>query len=353
VSDFSQHTHRRFDPLRGEWVVVSPQRNERPWQGQIEQPEAERPAAYDPACYLCPGNARAHGERNPRYTSTFAFDNDFGALLPATPASASAHAGLLVAQSERGVCRVVCFSPRHDLALARMEALAIRTVVDAWIGEYAALAAVPWVSYATIFENRGATMGASNPHPHCQIWATEHIPNGAATEQNALATYEAGHGTCLLCDYVALELQLGERVVCANDAFAGIVPFWAVWPFETLLVSRRHLTTMSSLDDAGRDGLADILKELTTRYDNLFDSPFPYSMGYHQQPIRGGSGAAVHLHAHFYPPLLRSATVRKFMVGFELLGSPQRDLTPEDAAARLKAVPSAHYSSRPTAGASQ
>jgi UDPglucose--hexose-1-phosphate uridylyltransferase len=342
--------HRRFDPLRAEWVIVSPQRNERPWQGQIDRPDAEHPPAFDPSCYLCPGNERAHGKRNPPYTSTFAFDNDFPALLPSTPASASADAGLLVAQSERGVCRVVCFSPRHDLTLARMDESSIRAVVDAWIDEYTALAAVPWISYAVIFENRGAAMGASNPHPHCQIWATEHIPNEPATEQEALARYRANHRSCLLCDYVALELRRRERVVCTNELFVAIVPFWAAWPFETLLVSRRHVTTLSTMGDSERDALADILKQLTTRYDNLFEVPFPYSMGFHQQPIRGVSDETVHLHGHFYPPLLRSATIRKFMVGFELLGSPQRDFTPEDAAARLQAVSSVHYSVRSATG---
>jgi UDPglucose--hexose-1-phosphate uridylyltransferase len=345
--------HRRLDPLRGEWVIVSPHRNARPWQGQIDPPEAEHAPAFDAACYLCPGNERANGARNPHYTSTFAFDNDFGALLPSTSASASAEAGLLVAQSERGVCRVVCFSPRHDLTLARMDAPAIRAVVDAWIGEYTALAAEPWVSYATIFENRGAAMGASNPHPHCQIWATEHIPTEPATEQEALTRYRASHGSCLLCDYVALELRLRERVVCSNEVFVAIVPFWAAWPFETLLVSRPHVTTLATLGDTERDALADVLKQLTTRYDNLFETPFPYSMGFHQQPIGGGSDETVHLHAHFYPPLLRSATIRKFMVGFELLGSPQRDLTPEDAAARLQAAAGVHYSVRAHAGVSR
>jgi UDPglucose--hexose-1-phosphate uridylyltransferase len=345
--------HRRFDPLRGEWVIVSPHRNARPWQGQIDLPEPAHAPAFDAACYLCPGNARANGGRNPLYTSTFAFDNDFGALFPSTSASASAEAGLLVAQSERGVCRVLCFSPQHDLTLARMETRAIRAVVDAWIGEYTALAAVPWVSYATIFENRGAAMGASNPHPHGQIWATEHIPNEPATEQEALTRYRANHSSCLLCDYVALELRLRERVVCSNELFVAMVPFWAAWPFETLLVSRRHVTTLPTLGDSDRDALADILKQLTTRYDNLFETPFPYSMGFHQQPIRGGSDEMVHLHAHFYPPLLRSAIIRKFMVGFELLGSPQRDLAPEDAAARLQAASGVHYSVRSAVEASR
>ena len=344
--------HRRFDPLRGEWVIVSPHRNDRPWQGQVDPPPAEHLPAFDPGCYLCPGNARANGERNPPYTSTFAFDNDFAALVPSTPAFATVDNGLLNAQSERGLCRVVCFSPRHDLTLPRMEVSAIRAVIDAWIGEYRTLAAVPWMAYATIFENRGAMMGASNLHPHGQVWATEHVPHEAAVEQRELAAYQHQHGSCLLCDYIALELRLGERIVFANDAFAAIVPYWAVWPFETLVVSTRHVDALPSLRDVERDALADILKQLTTRYDNLFEAPFPYSMGFHQQPMQGAADGVAHLHAHFYPPQLRSASVRKFMVGFELLGSPQRDFTPEEAAARLRAVSPEHYTERPATGAS-
>jgi UDPglucose--hexose-1-phosphate uridylyltransferase len=348
--DLRQHPHRRFNPLRNDWVIVSPDRNKRPWQGTVEAADAEQRATHDPACYLCPGNERAGGIRNPEYTSTFAFDNDFPALLPETPASATANHDLLVSQSERGICRVLCFSPRHDLTLSRMDTAAIRAVVDAWIGEYAALTAVPWLAYATIFENRGAAMGASNPHPHCQIWATEHIPNEPSLELDALTAHHARQGSCLLCDYAALELAAGERIVCANDGFVALVPFWAAWPFETLVISRRHVGVLTSLHDEERDALADILKQVTTRYDNVFETPFPYSMGFHQQPVRGGAPETAHLHAHFYPPLLRSAAIRKFMIGFELLGSPQRDVTPEDAASRLKAVPGVHYSERSQAG---
>jgi UDPglucose--hexose-1-phosphate uridylyltransferase len=334
--------HRRFDPLRGEWIIVSPHRADRPWQGQIDPPSLVDAPAFDPSCYLCPGNARAGGSRNPAYTSTFVFDNDFAAVLPSTPAFSSADDGLLIAQSERGRCRVVCFSPRHDLALPRMDVPGIRAVVDAWADEYAALAAEPWAEYATIFENRGAMMGASNPHPHGQVWATEHVPHQAAIERRALETYRAQRGSCLLCDYAALERRRGERLVCANDAFVAVVPFWAVWPFEILVIAMRHVGALPSLGGDERDALADILKQLTTRYDNLFEAPFPYSMGFHQEPLHDRDASA-HLHAHFYPPLLRSATVRKFMVGFELLGSPQRDFTPEEAAARLQAVASVHY----------
>ena len=369
--DLRQHPHRRFNPLRNEWVIVSPHRNQRPWQGAVDPAAAEPRAAYDPACYLCPGNARAGGVRNPLYSSTFAFDNDFPALrlarpepvegrarsgqalVPATPAVPAPNHDLLVAEAERGLCRVVCFSPRHDLTLARMETVALRAVVDAWIQEYAAFAEQPWLAYATIFENRGAVMGASNPHPHCQIWATEHVPNDPALELAALIAYRERQGSCVLCDYTALELAAGERIVCANDGFVALVPFWAAWPFETLVVCRRHVSAMTSLQGEERDALADILKQMTTRYDNVFETPFPYSMGFHQQPLRGGSQGAAHLHAHFYPPLLRSATVRKFMVGFELLGSPQRDLTPEEAASRMRAVPAVHYRERSQAEVSR
>lgn len=347
--------HRRFDPLRGEWVLVSPHRNARPWQGQVEKTAPENLPQYDPDCYLCPGNVRANGQRNPPYTSTFVFDNDFPALVPDPPSSSDqqpATSNLLIATPERGICRVLCFSPRHDLTLSRMEAPAIRTVIDAWVGECSSLASVPWTHYALVFENRGTLMGASNPHPHCQIWATEHLPNEPAREQTSLASYRDRHGSCLLCDYADLEASGRERLVCANDHFLVVVPFWAVWPFETLLIARRHVAAMRDLDDAGRNALADILKQLTTRYDNLFETSFPYSMGFHQA-LRHESSTTDHLHAHFYPPLLRSATVRKFMVGFEMLGTPQRDLTPEDAAARLQAVGDEHYSTRSSAGASR
>ena len=349
----SQQPHRRFNPLRNEWVIVSPHRHERPWQGTVEPATREQTASYDPTCYLCPGNERAHGVRNPQYGATFAFENDFPALAPATSSSATAGRGLLVAESERGRCRVLCFSPRHDLALARMDPSAIRAVVDAWIDEYAALAATPALAYATIFENRGAAMGASNPHPHCQIWATEHVPNEPSLELAAMDAYRAREGSCLLCDYAALELTAGERIVCANDGFIAVVPFWAVWPFETLVLSRRHVSGLTSLADEEREALAQILKQLTSRYDNVFEAPFPYSMGFHQQPIRGGTRETAHLHAHFCPPLLRSATIRKFMVGFELLGSPQRDVTPEEAAERLRQAGPVHYRDRAAAGAAR
>jgi UDPglucose--hexose-1-phosphate uridylyltransferase len=333
--DLQDRPHRRFNPLTREWVLVSPHRARRPWQGQTEAVAGPAAVAYDPSCYLCPGNARAGGQRNPPYTGTFVFENDFAALLPDTPDGRRDDGGLLVAESERGSCRVVCFSPDHSLTLARMTAAQIRPVVDAWAAQFEELLALPFVRYVQIFENRGEMMGCSNPHPHCQIWATASLPNEPAKEQAALTDYVAERHACLLCDYLALERRLGERMVCENDSFAVVAPFWAVWPFETILISKRHAGGLDALNGAERDGLADILKRIGTRYDGLFRAPFPYTMGFHQR-LAGADSGLWHLHAHYYPPLLRSATVRKFMVGFELLAEPQRDITPESAAARLR-----------------
>jgi UDPglucose--hexose-1-phosphate uridylyltransferase len=329
--------HRRLNRLTGTWLLVSPHRTARPWQGQVEpEVEQDRPA-YDPACYLCPGNERAGGARTPEYTATYVFDNDFAALLPDTPPQRLDRDGLLVAESERGICRVVCFSPRHDLTLGAMHTPAIRAVVDTWVAQYTELGGMPWVRCVLIFENRGAMMGASNPHPHGQIWANERLPNEPAAELAQQRAYAAGGG-CLLCDYLAVELKEGDRLVCQNDAFVALVPFWAVWPFETLVLPRAHRGAVGDLDAGERDALADLLGRLTRRYDRLFGVTFPYSMGFHQRPTDGAPYPEWHLHAHFYPPLLRSATVRKFMVGYELLGQPQRDITPERAAEQLRAV---------------
>lgn len=332
-------THRRLNPLTGEWVLVSPHRTQRPWQGQVER--HARPAAvpYDASCYLCPGNERAGGAHNPAYESTFVFVNDFAALLPAAAALPPDKHPLFQAAPERGLCRVVCFSPNHSLTVSRMSAEALRQVVDTWADQFLDLAAKPFVNAVQIFENRGEMMGASNPHPHCQIWATESIPNELGKEVAAFARQRR----CLLCSYLEEELRRGERIVCANGHFAALVPFWAVWPFETLVLPRRHVTGMDELGNEERTGLADILRRLTTRYDNLFETPFPYSMGFHQRPTDGQAHPNFHLHAHFYPPLLRSATIRKFMVGFEMLGGPQRDITPEAAAAQLRALTERHY----------
>jgi UDPglucose--hexose-1-phosphate uridylyltransferase len=292
---------------------------------------------------MCPGNTRAGGESNPTYTSTYVFGNDFPALKPETPQEVQNERDLIVAQGERGICRVVCFSPQHDLTLARMEVGDIRLVVDLWAEQYRELGALSFISWVQIFENRGAMMGASNPHPHCQIWASSNLPNEAAKEQASLSAYHLTHGHSLLGDYLEMELEAGERLVCQNDHFAVVVPFWAIWPFETLVISKRPISGLDKLNDEERDGLAAILKLLTTRYENLFEVSFPYSAGFHQRPTDGLSHPEWHLHMHFFPPLLRSARVRKFMVGYEMLGTPQRDITPEAAAEQLRGLSDIHY----------
>ncbi|NOK61288.1 MAG: UDP-glucose--hexose-1-phosphate uridylyltransferase [Chloroflexi bacterium AL-W] len=341
--NLNDHPHRRYNPLTREWVLVSPHRTQRPWQGQIERPAQEQRPIHDPQCYLCPGNTRAGGTTNPQYEQTFVFTNDYAALLSESPDGSYNIGGLLHAESERGTCRVVCFSPRHDLTMAEMDVLSITAVVEMWIEQYGEMGAQPLTNYVQIFENRGAMMGASNPHPHGQIWATEHLPLNVARELETQHDYYVEHERTLLADYLKLELEAHERLVCHNNHFVALVPFWAVWPFETMLISRRPAGALSDLDQNERGALADILKQLTTRYDNLFEVSFPYSMGFHQRPTDGGAYPEWHLHAHFYPPLLRSATVRKFMVGFELLAEPQRDITPEQAAERLRSVPEKHY----------
>jgi UDPglucose--hexose-1-phosphate uridylyltransferase len=338
-SEFFNRPHRRLNPLTREWVLVSPHRTQRPWQGQVEKPAAENMPQYDPQCYLCPGNMRAGGKQTPQYDSVYVFDNDYPALLTDTPEASVSQEGLLVAESERGIARVICFSPRHDLTLALMDRPAIRKVVDAWVAQYQELGALDYINHVQIFENRGAMMGSSNPHPHGQIWAQEHVPDLPAKELAGQAAYLADNSKCLLCSYVELELKEEARLVCQNESWLAVVPFWAVWPFETLLVSKAHAGTISELDEAQRDGLADILKRMTTRFDHLFEVSFPYSMGFHQTPTDGQNYPAHHLHAHFYPPLLRSATIRKFMVGYELLANPQRDITPESSAERLRSLP--------------
>jgi UDPglucose--hexose-1-phosphate uridylyltransferase len=343
IAGLAEHPHRRLNLLSGEWVLVSPHRTQRPWQGQVEKRQEEARPPYDPACYLCPGNERANGERNPEYRGTFVFENDFAALRPHGSQATVDDAGLLVARGEPGACRVICFSPRHDLSLPDMEPAALRAVVDVWTEEYERLGRRPDIGHVQIFENKGQVMGCSNPHPHGQVWAQRSVPMHVAREAERQDMHFVRHGRTLLADYLALELERGERIVCANDGFVALVPFWAVWPFELLVIARTPVQHLGMLDDAGRDALADIVKQVTVRYDNLFEVSFPYSAGIHQAPTDGRDHRGWHLHLHFYPPLLRSATVRKFLVGYEMLGEPQRDLTPEAAADRLRALPTVHY----------
>jgi UDPglucose--hexose-1-phosphate uridylyltransferase len=344
--DLKDAPHRRFNPLTREWILVSPQRAQRPWQGQIERTTAPASVEYDPACYLCPGNARAHGQRNPAYTGTFVFENDFPALMPDTRAGKVNVENLILADSEQGNCRVACFSPRHDLTLSRMKPAEVEAVVQMWADQSRDLAAVPSIRYVEIFENRGALMGASNPHPHCQIWTNTQLPNIPAREQESQEDFLSRNGQCLLCRYLSLELESGERVICENKSFVAVVPFWALWPFETLVIGRRHFGAFEDLTAIEQMELAEVLRRITIRYDNLFETPFPYSMGFHPQPTDGKPHAEWHFHAHYLPPLLRSATVQKFMVGYEMLAMPQRDITAESAAARLREMSETHYLDR-------
>jgi UDPglucose--hexose-1-phosphate uridylyltransferase len=338
--------HRRYNPLKDEWVLVSPHRTQRPWLGQVEKTPALILPEYDSECYLCPGNSRVGGVRNPVYDSTFVFDNDFPALLPPDDTQ-PATSDLFRAEPASGISRVVCFSPRHDLTLPELPLADVEQVVRTWIDQTRDLGERDNLAYVQVFENKGEMMGCSNPHPHSQIWATSFVPNEPLREQRAMLEYLTRTGGCLLCDVYAAEQDTGERIVLENDGFIAFVPFWAVWPYELLLISRRHFGALTDLRATEIRNLAELLKQVTIRYDNLFEISFPYSMGFHQSPFDGEPHPEAHFHLHFYPPLLRSATVRKFMVGFEMLAMPQRDLTPESAAERLRELNPLHYRSRP------
>ena len=345
--------HRRFSPLTGEWVLVSPQRSGRPWLGQVEKTPPESLPAYDPTCYLCPGNARAGGIRNPDYRGTFVFDNDFAALDPEPEGPHEGRDGsLLLAESERGICRVVCFSPRHDLTLPELDSGAVEDVITTWCAQSADLGALDFVQNVQVFENKGAMMGCSNPHPHSQIWAQSDLPNEVRKELTSQQAYWREHETPLLLDVLAEEQRRDERIIVVNERFAALVPFWAIWPFEVLIVPTRPIAYLDELTPDDVQSLAQIMKQVTTRYDNLFEISFPYSMGFHQAPFDGQLHPEWLLHAHFYPPLLRSATVRKFMVGYEMLAMPQRDITPEIAAERLRSLSNIHYKQRGIAASS-
>ena len=340
--DFSDLVHRRQNPLTGRWVLVSPHRTQRPWLGQIEPQAAPDLQVHDADCYLCPGNKRANGATNPNYEGPWAFQNDFPALLLGSNADIEAQ-DLFRAEVVSGECRVICFSPNHSLTLPQLSKEQVRSVIDCWAAQSSELGTqYPWVQ---LFENKGAAMGCSNPHPHGQLWASSHVPDEPAIEDERQRAYFAETGHSLLTEVAAQEAG-GPRVVIETPDWLVIVPWWAVWPFETLLMPRFSVQRIEHLNAAQRDGLADVLRELTTRYDNLFGCPFPYSMGWHGAPYLPGDHSHWILHAHFYPPLLRSATVRKFMVGYEMLAEAQRDLTPEQAAERLRLVSPTHYSLR-------
>ncbi len=339
--------HRRFNQLTREWVLVSPHRAKRPWLGQVEKAPPENLPQYDPTCYLCPGNSRVGGVKNPAYESTFVFDNDFSALLPDTEhAPRTTGDSLFVAEPEPGTCRVVCFSPRHDLTLPELSQAEVETVIRTWTAQTRELGTLEFINYVQVFENKGAMMGCSNPHPHSQVWAVNHLPNEPTKELNAQQQHWHNHQTCLLCDYLSEEVRAQERIVVENEDFVALVPFWAVWPFEILLLSKRHRGALTDLDQPEVTSLADIMRRATAKYDNLFEISFPYSMGFHQRPTDGQPHDEWHFHAHYYPPLLRSATVKKFMVGYEMLAEAQRDLTAEQAADWLRGLSDVHYRSR-------
>ena len=339
--DFNNTPHRRKNILTGEWVLVSPHRTKRPWQGKKDKPQVIPQATYDPNCYLCPGNERAGGAKNPNYTGAYSFQNDFAALLDSE--DEKHEDGLFLAESESGKCKVICYSPDHSLTLPLMEVNDIVEVIRLWQKEYSALGQDPNINHVQIFENKGAVMGCSNPHPHGQIWAQRSIPQEVQKKVVRQKSYWDQNKKSLLGDYLQQELDAKERILLENESFVALVPYWAVWPFETMIVPKRHITSIVELTGQEVAAYARILKALTIRYDNLFETSFPYSAGIHQAPTDGKDNSHWHMHMSFYPPLLRSAEVKKFMVGYEMFANPQRDITAEQAAQRLRDCAAIHY----------
>lgn len=342
--DIYEDPHRRYNPLIKEWVLVSPHRSKRPWQGQKEVVATNTLPAYDPECYLCPGNVRANGAVNDKYENSFVFENDFAALKQEEIEQETVDTNTFFrAKSERGISRVVCFSPNHNLTLPELSVPEIENVISAWQREYTDLGAIDYINHVQIFENKGSVMGCSNPHPHGQIWAQSTLPTQVEKTQNSLKEYFEKNNSNLLLDYLKEELQLKERIVIENEHFVALVPFWAIWPFETMIVAKRHITKITDFDAVEKTAFASILKQLTTKYDNLFSTSFPYSSGIHQAPTDGEEHPEWQFHVHFYPPLLRSATVKKFMVGYEMMGESQRDITPEKSAETIRNCSDIHY----------
>ena len=341
--ELSHIPHRRKNILTGDWVLVSPHRTNRPWQGELSPAPKETRLSYESGCYLCPGNKRANGDVNPQYTHTFVFTNDFSALLEDVPPDKQKRNNLLSRKNELGICRVVNFTPRHDLTLAEMKESEIEEVITAWQNEYNSLGSHPRINYVQIFENKGSLMGNSNPHPHGQIWAQESIPMEPLKELRQFTSYHRKKKRSLLSDYLKLELRMKERIVYENNSFVVLVPFWAVWPYEIIIISKRKISNILQFKKTERTEFANALSAVTIKYDNLFKSSFPYSSGLHQAPTDGKNHPEWHFHMHFYPPLLRSASIKKFMVGYEMLAEPQRDITPEYSAKILRELPVIHY----------
>jgi UDPglucose--hexose-1-phosphate uridylyltransferase len=344
VFDINEHAHRRRNPLTDAWILVSPQRSKRPWQGQIEPSDEAKLPQHDPNCYLCAGNERINGVTNPPYTNVFSFWNDFPAMISDHLEETDHFQNdFFAVKAERGLCRVICFSPRHDLTIPEMEVEDIRKIVDVWCNEYGALSGIAFVNHVQIFENKGAMMGCSNPHPHGQIWAQGTIPEEPIKKGKTQLAYYKKHGRTLLSDYLEAELKKKERMIFQNDHFVGLVPYWASWPFEAMIIPKRPMARITEMKSDEKTSFADAYKQLTVCYDNLFKCSFPYSAGIHQAPTDGKEHSEWHFHKTFYPPLLRSATVKKFMVGYEMFGNPQRDLTPEAAASMMRRVSKYHY----------